>query len=187
MRLKELWVQLKQQWPHLSHDPVFLAAAGAVVGLLIAWLLIRTFRARRIRQDSSGEYLHGEDFKQKRKVGKSIQKTLEELRHDDPQFVELMRAILKYRTIDQLLSHDEIEVAFGRLSYLQEKKKTPPKKHSSLLTLTDDSQDEKEKHAAMLTVVRSCCASDEIYSTLDEPGRQLVDQFLDSVTSESGR
>ncbi len=184
LRLKEWWVYVKEQWPHVIQDPIFLGAMIGVATLLVVWLLIRLFRGRSGEASDRGEYLIGEDFKQKRNVGKSIQKTLEELRRGDPQFVELMDSILKYRTIDQLLSHDEIEVAFGRLSYLQEKRKAPPKKRASLLALDEDPQDAKEKRAAMLTVIRSCYASDEIYSALDEKGRGLVDRFLDSLVSE---
>jgi hypothetical protein len=185
LRLKEWWVYVKEQWPYVIQDPMFLWALIAIGALLVVWLLVRLFRGRSATPTPERtESLSADDSRHKRKAGKSIQKTLEELRSDDPQFVELMDSILKYRTIDQLLNHDEVEVAFGRLSYLQEKRKAPPKKRSSLLALDEDPQDAKEKRAAMLTVIRSCYASDEIYSALDEKGRRLVDQFLDSLGSE---
>ena len=166
----------------IGQDP-FLLGAVAVVAMLIVWLLFLVLRrAPGPDQPETGEYLKGEDSKQKRQVVKAIERTLGELEREDPQFVSLMRTILKYCPLEQLLSHDEIEVAFGRLSFLQEKRRKAPRKRSSLLAPVEGAYEARERHAAMLTVVRGCYASDSIYPSLDESARGLVDRFLDSVS-----
>ncbi|MBI2821189.1 MAG: hypothetical protein HYX74_03095 [Acidobacteria bacterium] len=154
---------------------------GAAVAVVLVCLAIVLVRRRSAGGRTAGRHLAAEDSARRHKTRHSIEKTLQELRHDDPQFVDLVRSLLQYSSIDRLLDNDEIEVAFGRLSYLQEKRKRSPKKRSSLLALSEGFHESRERRAAMLTVVRSCYASDEIYSTLDDDGCRLVDRFLDSV------
>lgn len=189
-RIGSLWFQARNypwaergrallQW---LRDADFFLAGAVALGLLLLVGMMVVLRRRKaaVGLTEDGDPT-GEDSHQREKVRKSIEKTLQELRRDAPQFVSLMESILKHRSIDQLLSHDEVEVAFGRLSYLQEKRRNSPRRSSSLLALTDGSSDSREKRAAMLTVVRSCYASDDLYSALDENDRRLVDRFLDSL------
>ncbi|MBI4454297.1 MAG: hypothetical protein HY644_00175 [Acidobacteria bacterium] len=187
-QIRQLWDQTKDSvlvgrvrefLGRVADDP-FLWGAVALAALLILWTMVLLFRRRPIESHGS-QHAVEEDAKQKRNVRKSIEKTLQELQQEDPQFVNCMHSILKYRSLDQLLNQEEIEVAFGRLSYLQEKRRKAPRKRSSLLALSENSHDFIQRRAAMTTIVRSCYGSDEIYSALDDDGRRSVDRFIDGL------
>lgn len=180
--LRSVWERIELLAAGLNVDPRLLAGAGlalatAAVALLV-WLVRRPGRSGRV----SPVYLGGDAPGQRRKTVQSIQQTLEDLRRDDPQFVELMQMILKRCPLDRLLGHDEVEVAFGRLSFLFEKRQAAPKKRSTLLAPPENPRDLREKRAAMLTIVRCCYASDAVYSSLDEKARLQIDRFLDRLS-----
>jgi hypothetical protein len=157
-----------------------IVSVAAILLIVLIWLIVRA--ARRKRPDL-GERRSAGMPPEARITAKQFEKTLDNLKQDEPQFVELISSILKHRSVDQLLSHDEISTAFGRLTEIQERSGQAPKKRTSLLALDENPGTWKEKNAAMLTVVRSCYGNEAIYSKLDEKGRRLVDQFLDSVTT----
>jgi hypothetical protein len=188
-RIGELWdtlldaVWAVRQWidfqaGRLGVHPAALAAAAAL--LILAPVLLIWFLRRRARASRSG-YLVGDSPVQRRKAVQSIQRTLEDLRRDEPQFVDLVHSILKRCPLERLLEQDEIEVAFGRLTFLFEKRSGAAKNRGSMLSLSGGSRDRREKRAAMVTLIRSCYASDAVYSALDEKARTQVDRFLDGL------
>ena len=157
-----------------------IIAVIAILLITLIWLIARAMRRR--PKDAEVDESARAPLRPKIRA-KQFERTLADLRQDEPQFVELIDSILKDRSVDQLLSYDEISAAFGRLSEIQDKsRQQTPKKRSSLLAL-EQNPTSRERNAAMLTVVRSCYGNEAIYSKLDEKGRRLVDQFLDSVAT----
>ncbi|MGI8785478.1 MAG: hypothetical protein ACR2L2_17740 [Acidobacteriota bacterium] len=154
----------------LLSDPILLASAAVAAALILVLIVaaVRRRPAERPERDADArEGLH-----------RSISQTMKFFRRENATFGEVLDHLLADVSLDDLLKNEQVEIAFGKLSYLSEKGRKSKSRKTSLLNPSDD---EVEMTAAMVSVLRACYLSDDFSDRMRPHTKEQFDLFLEKL------
>lgn len=167
---------------------VMQQSIGGLLAIILLLVLLALLRGRRRRAEArsmeGSRYAAVREIKDPQRLRKELRQTLDAYRQSHPLFCEILKAFQEKRSLDDLFENDEVEVAFGKLTFYKDQKERRVKERSvaSLLLEKDDPGRGRDIKAAMVTILRALYLNPQFRRELSPAVEANLDRLLDSLT-----